>query len=114
MPRTNPMIDGAAARDYHALTVHPRRRGHDRRLVWSYRPIDPSRKPPQGKTYPGLEVMALPRQLGTAGYGRALDLQLLGRLLFLSAGVVRVLDTPAFGEMWFRAAGSAGNLAPLE
>lgn len=108
------MTDGAAARDYHMLTVHPRPRTRDRRLVWSYRPMDPTRKPPQGKAYPELEVMALPRQLGTAEEGRPLDLRLLGRLLFLSAGVVRVLDTPAFGEMWFRAAGSAGNLAPLE
>ncbi len=38
----------------------------------------------------------------------------MGRLLFLSAGVVRVLESSTFGEMWFRAAGSAGNLAPLE
>ena len=108
------MTFGAAAREYHMLTVHPRARTHDRRLVASYRPMDPTRKPPQGKAYPGLEFMALPRQLGTSEEGRPLDLQLLGRLLFLSAGVVRVLDTPAFGEMWFRAAGSAGNLAPLE
>jgi SagB-type dehydrogenase family enzyme len=108
------MADGAAAREYHRLTVHPRRRGHDRRLVRAFQPLDPRRKPPQSKVYPGLEVIALPRELAAAGRGRALDLQLLGRLLFLSAGVVRVLETPAFGEMWFRAAGSAGNLAPLE
>ncbi|MFN2502785.1 MAG: SagB/ThcOx family dehydrogenase [Acidimicrobiales bacterium] len=76
--------------------------------------MDPARKPPQSKAYPGLDVIALPRQLGTAEVGRPLDLELLSRLLFLSAGVVRVLDTPAFGELWFRAAGSAGNLAPLE
>ncbi len=108
------MTNGAAAREYHRLTVHPRPHAHDPRLVRGHRPMDPSRKPPQAKTYPGLEVIALPRQLGTADGRRALDLQLLGRLLFLSAGVVRVLETPAFGEMWFRAAGSAGNLAPLE
>ena len=58
--------------------------------------------------------MTLPSEIVTAEDGRPLDIQLLGRLLYLSAGVVRVLDTPAFGEMWFRAAGSAGNLAPLE
>ncbi len=108
------MSDGAAARDYHRLTVHPRPQARDGRLVSNFRPMDPSRKPPQAKAYPGLEVIALPRQLGTPEYGRPLDVQLLGRLLFLSAGVVRVLDAPAFGELWFRAAGSAGNLAPLE
>ncbi|MDQ4098194.1 MAG: hypothetical protein M3144_10040 [Actinomycetota bacterium] len=108
------MTDGAAALEYHRLTVHPRRRVDDDRVVWNFRPMDPRRKPPQGKTYPGLQVMPLPRELGLAQPRRPLDLPLLGRLLFLSAGVVRVLDTPAFGEMWFRAAGSAGNLAPLE
>jgi SagB-type dehydrogenase family enzyme len=108
------MTDGAAAREYHRLTVHPRVRSDDPRLVWNYRPMDLRRKPPQAKSYPGLDITPLPRDLGTAEEGRPLDVELLGRLLFLSAGVVRVLDTPAFGEMWFRAAGSAGNLAPLE
>ncbi|MDQ4068989.1 MAG: SagB/ThcOx family dehydrogenase [Actinomycetota bacterium] len=108
------MNDGTAARDYHRLTVHPRRRAHDRRLVRDFEPMDPRRRPLQGKVYPGLELMSLPRQVATPDRYGALDPMLLGRLLFLSAGVVRVLDSPALGEMWFRAAGSAGNLAPLE
>jgi SagB-type dehydrogenase family enzyme len=108
------MTDGAAAREYHRLTVHPQSLVHDPRLVRGYRPMDPTRRPPQAKAYPGIDVVALPRDVGTARHGQPLDVELLSRMLFLSAGVVRVLDTPAFGEMWFRAAGSAGNLFPLE
>jgi nitroreductase len=62
------------------------------------------RKPPQMKAYPGLEVVPLPDRL---------DADPLARLLFLSAGVVRAMSM-AGETMWFRAAGSAGNLAPVE
>jgi SagB-type dehydrogenase family enzyme len=77
--------------------------------------MDPDRRPPQAKSYPGREVTPLPRRLEDGRPGRPLDVGRLGRLLHLSAGVVRVLEGLAYGgEMWFRAAGSAGNLAPLE
>jgi hypothetical protein len=66
--------------------------------------MDWDRKPPQFKTYPGLEVVPLSRELSDGG---------LGRLLFLTAGVVRSLPVPG-GPLWFRAAGSAGNLGPVE
>jgi SagB-type dehydrogenase family enzyme len=100
--------------EYHELTVHhpSRLRPRDPRLVRGYQPMDWSRKPPPFKTYPNLDVLPLPRQL-PAVPGLPLDHVGLGWLLFLSAGVVRVLETP-MGPMWFRAAGSAGNLCPIE
>ena len=67
-------------------------------------------KPPPHKTYPGRAATLLPDDLGGGDDG---DLGLVGRLLFLSAGVVRMLPVPG-GALWFRAAGSAGNLAPVE
>lgn len=97
------MNDAAPAREYHALTCHgPDRFGarEDARLVAGYSPMDPARRPPQFKTYPGAASEPVPPALA--------------ELLFLSAGVVRVLDHPAVGRLWFRAAGSAGNLSPLE
>ncbi|HYE79486.1 MAG TPA: SagB/ThcOx family dehydrogenase, partial [bacterium] len=69
-------------------------------------------KPPQFKTYPGLDLIGLPRELPNSP-SAPLDVAGLGWMLFLSAGVVRVLQT-AHGPMWFRAAGSAGNLSPVE
>jgi SagB-type dehydrogenase family enzyme len=45
--------------------------------------------------------------------GAAVDLELLARLLFFSAGVTRVA-AGAGQTVWFRAAPSAGNLHPLE
>jgi SagB-type dehydrogenase family enzyme len=44
----------------------------------------------------------------------ALDLALLGTVLFLSGGVTRVMGTPGGEQVWFRAAMSAGNLHPIE
>ncbi|HEX2272354.1 MAG TPA: hypothetical protein VHG90_00590 [Acidimicrobiales bacterium] len=70
-------------------------------------------RPPPHKTYPGRAATLLPAELAPGGPRPALDLGLVGRLLFLSAGVVRMLPMPG-GPMWFRAAGSAGNLAPVE
>ncbi|MGH9073203.1 MAG: SagB family peptide dehydrogenase [Acidimicrobiales bacterium] len=88
----------------------------------------PSRRPPEVKQYePGLTTVELPTDLpdhgvpaeevlsGSAGpSSRRLDLGELARLLFYSAGVVRWVDTPGFGRLHTRAAGSAGNLHPLE
>jgi len=95
-------LSGLPAAEYHRLTVHPA--PHDARLVRGFQPMDPARRPPQCKTYPGLPVDPLPRELSDGGPGR---------VLFLGAGVVRSLPV-AGGPMWFRAAGSAGNLGPVE
>ncbi|MBW3615122.1 MAG: nitroreductase family protein [Actinobacteria bacterium] len=91
------------ALEYHRLTVHvPGRLGRrdDPRTVQGFRPMEPNRKPPPFKTYPGLAAEPVPPALDD--------------LLFLSAGVVRVKDHPGFGRLYFRAAGSAGNLSPVE
>ncbi|MDQ3575107.1 MAG: SagB/ThcOx family dehydrogenase, partial [Actinomycetota bacterium] len=102
------------ALEYHQLTVHDTNgaQGDDPRLVRGYRPLQWDRKPPQFKTYPGLEVTLLPEELSSAPAGE-LNVQALSRLLFLSAGVVRTRAV-AGEEMYFRAAGSAGNLSPIE
>lgn len=108
------MNEAGAALDYHRLTTHdpgglpPQ----DPRLVRGYRPLQWERKPPQFKTYPELEVVHLPEGLPEPT-GAAFDVHALARLLFLSAGVVRVMQLPD-GPLWFRAAGSAGNLSPVE
>lgn len=75
-----------------------------------YRPMLWDLKPPQFKTYPRAETILLPESIEP---GATLDVASLGRLLFLSGGVVRVMEVGG-RPMWFRAAGSAGNLSPLE
>jgi SagB-type dehydrogenase family enzyme len=108
------MNDPEVAREYHRATMHDPSglRPGDPRLVRDYQPLQWDRKPPQFKTYPGLEVTLLPEDLSVATPGE-LDDQTLSRLLFLSAGVVRTADLG--GEtLYFRAAGSAGNLSPIE
>ena len=108
-------MDGAeAAREYHRLTVHHPTgpSGDDPRLVRGFRRMQWERRPPQFKTYPGLGAVPLPEELASPSPG-ALDAAALAWLLFLSGGVVRVVDVG--GEpLWFRAAGSAGNLSPVE
>jgi hypothetical protein len=110
------VTDPVGAREYHRLTVHrpDRSRPPDPRLVHGFQPMRWDRKPPQFKTYPGRGAELLPEHLDEGGQGRlGFGNQGLGRLLFLSAGVVRTL--PALGgPLWFRAAGSAGNLGPVE
>jgi nitroreductase len=88
-----------SALDYHRLTNHGRGRIDDPRLVRGYR-MQLDRKPPEMKAYPSVDAEPVPDELDA--------------LLFLSAGVVRVKDHPQLGRMSFRAAGSAGNLQPLE
>jgi SagB-type dehydrogenase family enzyme len=108
---TAPVIDPVGALEYHRLTIHrpDRSRPPDPRLVDGFQPMRWERKPPQFKTYPGSDGDLLPEDLAPG----ALDRQGLGRLLFLSAGVMRAM--PALGgPLWFRAAGSAGNLSPIE
>jgi SagB-type dehydrogenase family enzyme len=118
--------DPATALEYHALTEHAPNRGRsaDVRLVRGYRPMDPARYPPPFKHYDeeliplpapvSLEVPAAAALSGTAREPRPLDAALLSTLLFRSAAVVRTLPGTAVGTMYFRAAGSAGNLHPLE
>ncbi len=91
-------------RDYHELTKHAPGHhagtAHDERLVRGYRPMDRDRQPPQFKTYPGLDSVPVPPALDD--------------VLYLSAGATRYVDKRDGGRMYFRAAGSAGNLSPLE
>lgn len=108
------MNDPEVAREYHRATMHDPSglRPEDPRLVRGYRPLQWDRKPPQFKTYPGLEGLPLPDDVSHTS-GSELGMGLLSRLLFLSAGVVRTADLG--GEaLFFRAAGSAGNLSPIE
>jgi len=99
----------------------------DPRVVQDLRTNDMDRFPWFFKRYPqGLPRQALPRDLPPttepalavlAGLAEVapgrLDLAQLSRLLYLSAGVVRISPRP-FGNWLFRAAGSAGGRFPLE
>lgn len=99
----------------------------DPRVVTTFEPNDLGRFPWFHKRYgPGPPSFSLPRDLPTtdadaltvlAGSARvapaAVDLDLLARLLHLSAGVVRTMERP-YATWLFRAAGSAGGRFPLE
>lgn len=88
---------------YHWATAHEPgrlRAGRDDRLVRGYQPMRPEVKPPQVKAYGDRPARPVPAEWS--------------EVLFLSAGVVRYYDHPVLGRMYFRAAGSAGNLHPLE
>jgi hypothetical protein len=77
------------------------------------------------KVYRGLPVLALPRNLpdpgvpatvalaGHRSVAQPLDAAQLGRVLFLGAGVVRVVERDG-RRIPFRASGSAGARFPLE
>jgi hypothetical protein len=126
------MQQGDAARTYHALTsLDPGRDWFapvaDARVMQDFVHDDMDRRPSPAKAYSsGLPVSPLPRDLPTietpattvlagqvpAGHG-VLDLGTLARVLYLSAGVVRVAERPQ-GRIFFRAAGSAGGRFPLE
>jgi SagB-type dehydrogenase family enzyme len=89
-------------------------------------PMDPHNRPRPFKRYPQARRHALPTDLPPAdppafaalsgrvpAAGTTVDIAHLARLLFFSAGVVRV--AAGVGEpIHFRTAGSAGNLHPLE
>jgi SagB-type dehydrogenase family enzyme len=126
------MAPGDAARLYHELTSYSPDREwtdpvDDPLVVQGFEPNDVERLPAPCKAYPpGLPTVALPREWqrvcapATAVLARmhapsegVLDLPALGRLLHLSAGVVRYVDRP-YGRFYFRAAGSAGGRFPLE
>jgi hypothetical protein len=108
------MNNPEVAREYHRATMHDPSglRPDGPRLVRDYRPLQWDRKPPQFKTYPGLESILLPDDISLSP-SKGLSVDALGRLLFLSAGVVRTADL-AGDTLYFRAAGSAGNLSPIE
>ncbi len=99
----------------------------DPRVVRDFEPNDVDRLPWFYKSYDGaLPTLPLPRDLpettpstvnvlaGTATVTpRRVDLAHLSRLLHLAAGVVRT-SPRRYGELLFRAAGSAGGRFPLE
>ena len=83
-------------------------------------------RPPQFKTY-AADPLPLPRDLPQSGTATLaalrglppsikgpLDAALVARVLFYSAGVVRYLAREDGSVEWYRAAGSSGNLSPLE
>jgi SagB-type dehydrogenase family enzyme len=89
-------------------------------------PMDPGNRPAPFRRYPGTALRALPTDLSPegpsavavlSGHARAqparVEIRLLARLLFLSAGVTRILGRGR-DRTYFRAAASAGNLHPVE
>jgi SagB-type dehydrogenase family enzyme len=119
------MGSGEVARLYHRETSYGPERG-PRPGVPGFVPMDPRNRPRPFKRYPQARVHRLPADLPPRGApaaaalsGRvpladpAVDLEILARLLFFSAGVTRMAG-PADDASWFRAAPSAGNLHPLE
>jgi SagB-type dehydrogenase family enzyme len=123
-------MGGEVARLYHRDTSYGPQHW-PRPGVPGFAPMDPRNRPRPFKRYPQARLQALPTYLpprgapaaaalsGQAPPGPALsgdasvDLELLARLLFFSAGVTRMAG-PAYRATWFRAAPSAGNLHPLE
>src|SRR4051794_2893090 len=121
-----------SAREYHELTSYSR--GSDFPAPPADHPLvlqdfvanDFDRWPFSIKAYEdGLATVVLPREWPTvgvsatealAGVAKAtpLDLNALARVLFLSAGVVRVGERPNRPSDYFRAAGSAGGGFPQE
>jgi SagB-type dehydrogenase family enzyme len=98
----------------------------DSRVRHDLVPNDLETVPPPMKAYPeDLPRIALPRELpdpgvpathvlaGVASPAQPLDAAQLGRVLFLGAGVVRIMERPA-RRFLFRASGSAGGRFPLE
>jgi hypothetical protein len=94
--------------------------------VVGYKPTDLETVPWFYKRYPDeLPRITLPRELpattastiavlsGTDVAPAALDLAQLGRILYLSAGIVRTTRRD-WGTFYFRAAGSAGGRFPIE
>ena len=110
-----------AARRYHDATMHSpqsvRSGGHG---------LDWATKPEPFKIYPGLPVVALPRDFpvpdrdalasisGGPGAQARLDLERLASLLFFTAGVTKRQVYPGGGTMYFRAAPSTGALYQTE
>ena len=117
--------DGTVARTYHSRTSYAVER-MPRPGIPGFVPMDPRNRPRPFKRYPQARVHPLPTDLPPTGAPAAaalsgrvppgdatVDLELLARLLFFSAGVTR-MARGAGETIWFRAAPSAGNLHPLE
>lgn len=105
----------------------------DLQSAWAYHEatklsyINLSTKPPIYKSYPGLPLVDLPKDFdpppmstleavsATASEGGPpVNIDMIARLLFFSAGLVRKSVFPMAGEVHFRAAASAGGLYPIE
>jgi SagB-type dehydrogenase family enzyme len=119
-------VDGREAVDVlHRSTLHGEAPAHPERLL-RFRPLDPTNRPAPWKTYSGVDAVPLPRDMrrsslpavevlsGRRAEPAPLGEDLLGTLLFLSAGVTRVSRMVDGEPIWFRAAMSAGNLHPVE
>lgn len=112
------------AKRLHESTKHGTPPSDPERLV-DYRRLDPHNVPNPFKEYLDVEPIELPRRLvessapatevlsGVQGETKRLGADLLSTLLFLSAGVTRVMNLPD-RPVYFRAAMSAGNLHPVE
>ena len=112
------MASGDTARLYHRLTAYEGE-GWD----WDVKVDDPlvlqdfvandfATWPAACKTYAeGLPVVALPREWAES---EGFDLAALARLLYLSAGIVRVVEREDRPTLLLRAAGSAGGRFPYE
>ena len=115
----------------HRLTAYDLNRewdtpADDPRVRHDLEPNDLTTIPPPVKQYDaGLPIVPLPRELPNPGVSataalagspipsRPLDAAGLGRILYLGAGVVRTGER-SWGQILFRAAGSAGARFPLE
>ncbi|MCW2898598.1 MAG: SagB-type dehydrogenase protein [Streptosporangiaceae bacterium] len=119
------MGGGEVARLFHDETSFGSGR-RPRRSLPGFVPMDPRNRPRPFKRYPGARVRGLPTELPPRGAPAAaalsgrgpladatVDLELLARLLFFSAGVTRMAEGME-QTVWFRAAPSAGNLHPVE
>ncbi len=126
------MAPGEVTRLYHRLSSYAPEREFtvpidDPRVVQDFVANDFATWPPACKVYPpGLPVVELPREwpavhesatavlAGRQAPAAALDVPALARLLYLSAGVVRVVEREDRPTLLLRAAGSAGGRFPQE
>ncbi|MFP3915178.1 MAG: SagB/ThcOx family dehydrogenase [Actinomycetota bacterium] len=118
------MNDGVSAIRLHESTKHGTPPASPERLV-EYQRLDPRNAPRPFKEYTGLERLDLPRRVvpsslpgadvlsGVTGNEAPLDPEMVATLLFLSAGVTRMMSRHG-RRIYFRAAMSAGNLHPVE
>jgi hypothetical protein len=112
------MALGDTARLYHRLTSYESEgwdwdvKADDPVVLQDFVPNDFATWPAACKAYPdGLPVVALPREWPETD---GLDLAALARVLYLSAGVVRVVEREDRPTLLLRAAGSAGGRFPYE
>jgi SagB-type dehydrogenase family enzyme len=110
----------------HELTKHGTAT-HPGGVLVDFVPLDPTNRPAPFKRYPDVATFPLPTDLGTDSVPAApvlsgqappgvgpVDAVVLARLLFFCGGVTRSWSSPGGGQVWFRAAMSAGNLHPVE